>query len=142
MKTILRADLNDARIMITAAQSAATAMGVPVCIAVCDESGHLIAFERMEGAKSSSADIAIDKAFTAASTRKGTHELGAAAQPGKPAYGVWAAAQGRFMIVGGGIAVFHGDDVVAAIGVSSGTPDQDRAIAEAGAAEFAAVGRT
>ena len=138
MKTILRADLSDARIMITAAQSAATAMGVPVCIAVCDESGHLIAFERMEGAKSSSADIAINKAFTAASTRKGTHELAAAAQPGKPAYGVWTAAQGRFMIVGGGIAVFHGDETVAAIGVSSGTPDQDRAIAEAGAAAFCA----
>ena len=49
-------------------------IGVPMCIAVTDESGHLIKFERMNGGKISSISIAMDKASTAAVARKGTHE--------------------------------------------------------------------
>ena len=138
MKTIQRADIDDARAILAAARQAATEMNVPVCIAICDDAGDLIAFERMEGAKASSAEIAIDKAFTAASIRKGTHELANAAQPGQPAYGVWTAANGRFMIIAGGIPIFHADTVIGAIGVSSGTPDQDREIAQTAAREWAA----
>ena len=36
---------------------------MPVCIAITDESSNLLAFERMDGGKIPSTDIAIDKKF-------------------------------------------------------------------------------
>lgn len=132
MKTITRLDLADARILIAGAAAHAETIGVPMCIAVVDESGQLIAFERMEGGKVTSSTIAIDKAFTAAAAKKATHDYGASSQPGAPAYGIFSAIGGRLMVVGGGLPVIHGGEVVGGIGVSSGTPDQDRACAQAG----------
>ena len=102
-----------------------------MCIAVCDAGGHLIAFERMDGGKITSITMAIDKAFTAAAARKATHEYGDAAQPTKPAFGINTAIGGRLMIVAGGIPVVHGGQVAGAVGISSGTPAQDRDVAEA-----------
>lgn len=88
MLTINRLDIADARAVIAGARARAEAIGVPMCIAVTDESGQLIAFERMDGGKVTSTTIAIDKAFTAAAARRATHEYGAASQPGAPAYGI------------------------------------------------------
>ena len=138
MKTIRRLDLDDARKLIAGASRHAAEIGVPMCIAVVDESGQLIAFERMEGGKVTSATIAIDKAFTAAAAKKATHEYGAASQPGAPAYGINAAIGGRLMVVGGGLPVIHEGEVVGGIGVSSGTPAQDQAVAQAGIDHWAA----
>lgn len=132
MKTIRRLDLDDARILIAGASRHAVEIGVPMCIAIVDESGQLIAFERMEGGKVTSTTIAIDKAFTAAAAKRATHEYGAASQPGAPAYGINAAIGGRLMVVGGGLPVMHEGEVVGGIGVSSGTPAQDQAVAQAG----------
>lgn len=132
MKTITRLDLDDARILIAAAAEHAVEIGVPMCIAITDESGQLVAFERMDGGKVTSTTIAIDKAFTAAGARKATHEYGASSQPGAPAYGIFSAIGGRLMVVGGGLPILHDGQVVGAIGVSSGTPAQDQAVAQAG----------
>ena len=66
MLTIKRLDLADARILIEGAAEKAREIGVPMCIAVVDESGNLVAFERMDGGKITSVTIAQDKAFTAA----------------------------------------------------------------------------
>ncbi|WP_068298272.1 heme-binding protein [Pararhodobacter sp. CCB-MM2] len=132
MKTIIRLDLDDARILIAGASAEAERIGVPMCIAIVDESGQLIAFERMEGGKVTSTTIALDKAFTAAAAKKATHEYGAASQPGAPAYGINSAIGGRLMVVGGGLPVLHEGQVVGGIGISSGTPAQDQAVAQAG----------
>lgn len=132
MKAITRLDLADARILIAGAAAHAEAIGVPMCIAVVDESGQLIAFERMEGGKVTSTTIAIDKAFTAAAAKKATHEYGASSQPGAPAYGINSAIGGRLMVVGGGLPVTWQDQVVGGIGISSGSPAQDQAVAQAG----------
>ncbi|MBB3355206.1 uncharacterized protein GlcG (DUF336 family) [Rhizobium sp. BK049] len=51
MLTINRLSLADARILIEGARGRAEEIGVPMCIAVTDESGQLIAFERMDGGK-------------------------------------------------------------------------------------------
>lgn len=136
MKNILRLDIKDARLLIAGAAAHAEEIGVPMCIAVVDESGQLIAFERMEGGKVTSTTIAIDKAFTAAAAKRATHEYGAASQPGAPAYGINSAIGGRLMVVGGGLPVFFEGEVVGGIGVSSGTPAQDAAVAEAGIAHW------
>lgn len=132
MKTLTRLDINDARRLIAGASAHAAEIGVPMCIAITDESGQLIAFERMEGGKVTSTTIAIDKSFTASAAKKATHEYGAASQPGAPAYGINAAIGGRLMVVGGGLPVIWDGEVVGGIGVSSGTPAQDQAVAQAG----------
>lgn len=132
MKSVTRLDLDDARILIAGAAAHAQEIGVPMCIAIVDESAQLIAFERMEGGKVTSTTIALDKAFTAAGAKKATHEYGASSQPGAPAYGIFSAIGGRLMVVGGGLPVTFNGAVVGGIGVSSGTPAQDQAVAQAG----------
>ena len=139
MKTLTRLDLTDARVLIAGAAAHADTIGVPMCIAIVDESGQLIAFERMEGGKVTSTTIAVDKAFTAAAARKATHEYGAASQPGAPAYGINSAIGGRLMVVGGGLPVIWRGEVVGGIGISSGSPAQDQAVAQAGIDHWLAV---
>ncbi|HEY9120619.1 MAG TPA: heme-binding protein, partial [Marinobacter sp.] len=86
MLTIKRLDLADARLLIEGAAEKAREIGVPMCIAITDESGNLVAFERMDGGKTSSVIVAQDKSFTASAAKKATHEYGAASQPGSPAF--------------------------------------------------------
>lgn len=139
MRMFRELDLSDARHLIGGAQSHASKIGVPMCIAVVDAHGHLIAFDRMDGGKITSITIAIDKAFTAAAARKATHEYGAASQPGSPAYGINSAIGGRLMIVGGGLPVVVDSEVVGGIGISSGTPAEDLAVAKAAVDHFMSV---
>jgi uncharacterized protein GlcG (DUF336 family) len=136
MMTLSRLDITDARKLLEGAHDKATSIGVPMCIAVADESGNLIAFERMDGGKITSITIAIDKAFTAGGARKATHEYGTASQPGAAAYGIASAIGGRLMVVGGGLPVIVDGEVVGAIGVSSGTPQQDLEVAQAAVERF------
>jgi uncharacterized protein GlcG (DUF336 family) len=136
MLTIKRLDINEARALIAGARVRADDIGVPMCIAITDESGNLIAFERMDGGKVTSSTIAIDKSFTASAAKKATHEYGAASQPGAPAYGIATAIGGRLMVVGGGLPVIVDGAVVGGIGVSSGTPAQDQDVAQAGIDAF------
>ena len=136
MLTILRLSLEDSRILIAGARAKAEEIGVPMCIAVVDESGQLIAFERMDGGKITSSIIAQDKAYTAAGAKRTTESYGAASQPGSPAYGINSAIGGRLMVVGGGLPVIVDGAVVGGIGLSSGTPAQDIGCAQAGVDAF------
>lgn len=136
MYRVTRLVIEDARILIAGATEKAREIGVPMCIAITDESGQLIAFERMDDGKVTSITIAIDKAFTAAGAKRATHDYGAVSQPGKPAYGINSAIGGRLMVVGGGLPVIVDGEVVGGIGISSGTPDQDQACAQAGIDAF------
>ncbi|GLQ55912.1 GlcG/HbpS family heme-binding protein [Devosia nitrariae] len=137
MKTVRELDLNDAIRLIEGAQAHAIRIGVPMCIAVTDSAGNLLAFRRMDGGKITSITIAIDKAFTAAAARKATHDYGEASQPGRPAYGINTAIGGRLMVVAGGLPVSVDGEVVGAVGVSSGTPGEDREVAQAALDHFA-----
>lgn len=132
MQQFKRLDLNDANVLIAGAQQRSVEIGVPMCIAITDESGNVVAFNRMDGGKVTSITIAIDKSYTAAAAKKATHEYGQLSQPGNPAYGINSAIGGRLMVVGGGLPVIVDGQVVGAIGVSSGTPAQDVECAQAG----------
>ena len=132
MLTIKRLSVTDARLLIAGATVKAQEIGVPMCIAITDESGQLIAFERMDGGKVTSSIIAQDKAYTAAGAKRTTESYGTASQPGSPAYGINSAIGGRLMVVAGGLPVIVDGDVVGAIGLSSGTPAQDTECAQAG----------
>jgi len=132
MLTIKRLDINDARLLIASARAKAEEIDVPMGIAVTDESGTLIAYEKMDGAKALSAPFAIDKSYTAAHTRKGTHVLNEANQPGSPVHGLASALGGRMLVLSGGLPIIVDDVVVGGIGVSSGSPTQDLEVAQAG----------
>jgi uncharacterized protein GlcG (DUF336 family) len=134
--TVKRLDIEDARVLIAGARAKAEEIGVPMCIAITDEGGNLVAFERMDGGKVTSITIAIDKSYTASGAKKATHEYGTASQPGAPAYGIGSAIGGRLMVVGGGLPVIVDGEVVGGIGVSSGTPPQDMEVAQAGIDAF------
>jgi uncharacterized protein GlcG (DUF336 family) len=133
MLQISRLSLSDARSLIAGAGARAAEIGVPMCIAVTDESGNLIAFERMDGAKVLSIEIARDKAMVAAAQRKSTADYNRAVQAeGSLTFGIHTAIGGRFSVVGGGIPVTVNGEVVGAVGCSSGTPEQDGDCAQAG----------
>ncbi|WP_299622218.1 heme-binding protein [uncultured Tateyamaria sp.] len=136
MLTLKRLDIQDAHALIAGARAKAQEIGVPMCIAVTDESGNLIAFERMDGGKITSIGLAIDKSFTAAGVQKGTDVLGEVNQPGMPAHGISSTLGGRMVTVAGGLPVFADGVVVGGIGISSGSPAQDLQVAQAAVAAF------
>lgn len=136
MLSISRLSYDDALVLLKGAEEKSVAIGVPMCIAVTDESGQLIAFQRMDGAKILSVTLAQEKAMTAAVSRKGTHQYNADCIPGRLCFGIQNAMDGKFSTVGGGYPVIVDGQTVGGIGCSSGTPEQDMACAAAGVAAF------
>lgn len=136
MIEVKRLGLDDAHALIEAAAEKAREIGVPMCIAVADEAGNLIAFDRMDGAKVSSISIAIDKAFTAGAARNRTEFYNELCVPGQPTFGIHVTNGGRFSVIGGGVPIVVDDVVVGGIGLSAGTAAQDVVCAEAAVSAF------
>ena len=136
MLTIKRLDIEDANRLIAGARAKAIEIGVPMCVAITDESGNLIAFERMNGGKITSINLAIDKSFTAVGIQKCTDVLGEVNQPGMPAHGISSTLGGRMVTIAGGLPVTFEGQVVGGVGVSSGSPAQDYEVALAGVLAF------
>ena len=132
MITVPKLTLEDAKIILEGAEKKAKEIGIDMDIAVTDDGGNLLAFYRMDKARITSIDVAINKAFTAAGARKATHEYAEIAGPGKPAFGIHVSNQGRFMILGGGLPIFVDNNIVGGVGCSSGSVDEDRIVAQAG----------
>lgn len=126
--------LEQAKNIVQAAEQEAQRIGQPMNIAVVDAGRELKAFSRMDDAWLGSIDIAINKAYTAASFRLSTQDLASMAQPnGGSLYGIHVTNDSRVVIFAGGIPFHTGNDFVGAIGVSGGSVDQDQQVAEAGA---------
>lgn len=132
MKKVLKITLKEAEIIMNGAIKKAQEIAVDMDIAIVDDGGHLILFTRMENARITSINISIDKAFTAAAARKATADYGASVRNHGPAFGIQTSHQGRFCIVGGGLPIFINNQIIAGIGCSSGTPEQDEIVAQAG----------
>ena len=124
--------LSDAKLVLEGSEAKAREIGIDMDIAVVDDGGHLLSFIRMDKARLTSIDVAINKAFTAACARRGTHEYAAVAGAGGPAFGMHASNQGRFMIVGGGLPIFFKGMLAGGVGCSSGSAVQDQEVAQAG----------
>lgn len=139
MLTIRRLSRDDAEVLLEGARLKSVEMGIPMCIAVTDESGNLILFERMDGAKISSIATAIDKAFTGAAARKGTHIYNQLCVPGQPTFGIHNTNGGRFSVIGGGLPVEVDGEVVGGVGISSGTAEEDLVVAQAALDHFASA---
>jgi uncharacterized protein GlcG (DUF336 family) len=121
-----------ARRMIVAAEEKAGELGVPMNIAVVDESGVLKAFSRMDGAALLSVQIAQDKAYTAVGFGMPTHGWHDFIKDDPPLAAGAPAGIDRLVIFGGGYPITIDGAVAGGIGVSGGhyTPDQE--VAEAG----------
>ena len=124
--------VQDAHVALEACRRKALEIGVPMDIAVTDEAGNLLTFERMDGAVLGCIQVAIDKAYTSAVLGVATADEGKLAQPGQPDYGANTLCGGRIVILGGGVPIVFKNIVVGAVGCSSGTVEQDISVAEAG----------
>lgn len=123
--------LRTADVLITAAQKRASAVGVPMVVAVCDQAGVLQRYSRMDGAIQISVEIAQNKAFTSAILGLPTDVLAPLVQPGAEFYSLMNSHQGRLVAFGGGLPLSLDGRVVAALGVSGGSAAQDLEVAHA-----------
>jgi uncharacterized protein GlcG (DUF336 family) len=112
--------------MLQAAIAKALDMKQPQCIAITDDGGHLLAFVRMNGAKVLSIDSSHNKARTAASNRAPSGEINPANEV-KLAF----ATRGKLTNLKGGLPIVVDGHVIGAIGVGSGTGEQDLEVAKA-----------
>lgn len=131
--------LATATLMIQAAVKKASEIGKPMIIAVCDESGVLKAYERMDGAALLSVGLAQDKAYTAVSFGMASHEWHEFIKNDPPlADGI--VKTDRLVVFGGGYPIVIDGQVVGGIGVSGGHYSDDMQVAEAGLAALSNIG--
>ena len=126
----MEANQTQALAAIDKAVKKARQTGVNANIAILDTAGHLKAFLRMDDAFLGSIDIATGKAKTAMLFRMNSEAVGEFLDPGNKTYGMVNTSGG---LVGfkGGMPVKAAGQIIAYIGVSGGSPDQDFEIATA-----------
>jgi len=98
-------------------------------IAICDESGNLKAFSRMDTAPLISVQIAQDKAWTAISFGIPTHQWFEFIK-GDPPLLAGIVHTPRLVVFGGGYPIKVDGQVVGGIGVSGGHYSEDQQVAE------------
>ena len=105
---------------------------VPVAVTVIDTHGNVVLTHRMTGAPAFSLELAERKAYTSALVGLRTADLVPLVQPGADLYPLLAVSGGRYSAIGGGVPLTSDEGhVIAGVGVSGGTTEQDIAIVEA-----------
>jgi uncharacterized protein GlcG (DUF336 family) len=112
--------------------------GPAVSIAVVDDAGALVAFQRMTGAPRFSADFAIAKARTAAAFGTETSRL-EDLYADRPAFAHSFVAQGGYFLGRGGVPILAEGSVIGAIGVSGADAHGEEDIARAAATRASAL---
>jgi len=131
----LGVDVATAKKMVAAAEAAAIAANAQVAIAIVDNNGDLVFFERMDGASARAVTSAQGKARAALLFGLPTKEVQDAIAAGKPvtatitapAAGAWELTTGQ-----GGLPILKDGKVVAAIGCGGSLPANDEKFAQAG----------
>ena len=125
-------NLDIAKKIIKAALKEAEKMNGLCSVAVVDEAGVLIALYRMDRAPIPTADIARNKAWTAATFKMPSSDIVKFGDPSSPSFGFntqnW---NDRLTTIAGGLPIKVGDNVVGGIGVSGGTPEEDVVVCQA-----------
>jgi uncharacterized protein GlcG (DUF336 family)/catechol 2,3-dioxygenase-like lactoylglutathione lyase family enzyme len=103
---------------------------VPVSVCVIDIHGNIILKHRMSGAPTFSIEISERKAYTSALVGLRTAELSPLVQPGQALFPLMGLSEGRYCSMGGGAPLIVTGDLVAGVGVSGGTVEQDVSILE------------
>lgn len=131
--------LEGARKAVEGAVAKAQELGVAVNIAVADAGGNLVSFDRMDGAALMSASIAQDKAISVVSFKGlATHQWMELFEGDDESVGRGIPHRPGLVIFGGGIPVLVDGELIGAVGCSGGSSEEDRLIAEAGAAAVTA----
>src|SRR6202048_3979238 len=112
------------------AQAESVKQNVPVAVTVIDIHGNVVLTHRMTGAPAFSLELAERKAYTSALIRLRTADLVPLVQPGAELYPLLAVCGGRYSAMGGGVPLPNEDQVIAGVGVSAGTTEQEVAIVE------------
>lgn len=128
-KTYTQASITQAAAaaLIQAARAACDDIGIEATIAVTDNAGHLKAFERSDKAPFLTVEVAIDKAWTAASFGLATHVWNSIIGNSQVAQ---LAHRPRLVAVGGGYPILNGGQVVGGLGISGGNALQDQQACE------------
>ncbi|MCV4261155.1 heme-binding protein [Pseudomonas capsici] len=116
--------------MLAAARNEAQANDWGVSIAVVDDGGHLLAFERLDGAAAISSYISIEKARTSALGRRESKGYEEMVNGGRTAF----LSAPLLTSLEGGVPVIVDGQVIGAVGVSGVKADQDAQVAKAGIA--------
>jgi uncharacterized protein GlcG (DUF336 family) len=111
-------------------EAEATKVRVPVSICVIDIHGNIVLLHRMNGAPAFSMELAERKAYTSALVGIRTTEILPMVQPGQPLFPLGMVSGGKYCAMGGGVPLKSEGTVVAGIGVSGGTVEQDVSIVE------------
>ena len=119
-----------AKVLMKAAMAKARQLRVAISVAVVDQGGQLVAFERMDAADLVTIQLAQDKAWTALMNRMPTRELAPLVQPGAEFYGYESIGRGRTIVFAGGMPLELGDVLVGGVGVSGGSVEQDQTIVD------------
>jgi uncharacterized protein GlcG (DUF336 family) len=113
-------------------EAASRANKVPVAVCIIDVHGNLVLQYRMTGAPAFSIELSERKAYTSALVGQRTADLSPLVQPGQALFPLMGLSDGRYCSMGGGVPLTSSDgQVVAGVGVSGGTVEQDVAIVEA-----------
>ena len=121
-------DMATARALVDGALARARELGIKVSIAVLDSGGHLVAYQRMDGAAPFTADVAQSKAYGVIFMRRTSAELRDMANT-RPQFFDAVKSLGRRTLIPspGGIPLPKGG----AIGISGAAdPNQDVEVAE------------
>jgi uncharacterized protein GlcG (DUF336 family) len=113
------------------AEAAASRAQTPVAVCVIDIHGNVVLKHRMNGAPVFSIEISERKAYTSALVRMRTADLLPLVQPGQALFPLIGLSEGRYCAMGGGAPLTSAGEVVAGVGVSGGSVEQDIAILEA-----------
>lgn len=114
--------------------------GLNAVIAIADEGANLILLHKMDSSFIASIDIAMNKAYTSAALKMTTEEAGRLSRPGSPLYGLQYTNSGRIVVFAGGVPLIRDSKLLGGLGVSGGTAEQDKMLAEYGAKVFSAYG--
>ncbi len=127
--------IDDARRIAQAAETEALANGWAVAIAIVDDGGHLLWFQRLDGAAPISAQIAPAKARTAALGRRESKLYEDMINQGRVSFLSAPSLEG---MLEGGVPIVVEGQCVGAVGVSGVKSTEDAQIAKAGIAALGA----
>lgn len=127
-KTYKTLSSEQSQLLVREAIAKANQLEINISVAVVCSVGNLVSFQRMDKAKIFSVDLSIKKAYTAAITQVDTHDWENWAKK-RSLFGIES--DNRLALFSGGLKVVAGDAVIGGIGVSGGTPEQDRLCCEA-----------
>jgi len=130
-------DALSVNVILAAAVERAQEIGVKVNIAIVDGAGNLSGFVRMPGSFLSSIDLAIDKAYTAASFSMPTRGFSDLLENAPRSVRDGLLRRPRLTEVPGGFPIVIDTHGAGAIGVSGGSEEEDEEIASYALAQFA-----